>query len=120
MNDTVLMIAMLLPAVLFAVSLYWIDIVRRRECLYRWASINNLNLVVFRYPRVTETSAFPFSVSHSQHVFRVEIETESGERQFGWVRVGSPWRGLSSSRADVRWDTLQGNDEQLHATPVAR
>ena len=109
MNDTVLMIAVMLPAVLLAASLYWIDIVRRRECLYRWASNEKLKLLAFRYPLLTEASAFPFSISHSQHVFRVEVETDDGVRHFGWVRIGSPWLGLSSSRADVQWDTSEAN-----------
>ena len=104
MNETVFIAATMIPATLFAVSLYWVDVVRRKERLFRWASSNNLKLNTFRYPLVIERSAFPFSVSHAQHVFRVEVEEADGTLRHGWVRVGSPWRGLSSTRADVRWD----------------
>ena len=104
MNESLFLVITMVPAVLLAVALYWVDVVRRRECLFRWASNNNLRLVHFRHPFVVETSPFPFSVSRSQHVFRVEVETESGNRKSGWVRIGSPWLGLLSKRADVNWD----------------
>lgn len=105
MNEAVFIAAIMIPATLFAVSLYWVDIVRRRECLFRWVSRNNLKLNQFRCPLVIERSAFPFSVSHSQHVFRVEVEEVDGTVRHGWVRVGSPLRGLWSPQADVQWDT---------------
>lgn len=38
MSDQAVFLVMALPAVLLAVSLYWLDRVRRREALFRWAS----------------------------------------------------------------------------------
>lgn len=96
MNETVFIAATMIPATLLAISLYWVDVVRRKERLFRWASKNNLKLNKFRYPLVIERSAFPFSVSHSQHVFRVEVEEVDGTVRQGWVTdlqtLGEPAR----------------------------
>ncbi len=38
MPEAVVVVAVAVPAVMLAVSLYWLDRVRRREALFRWAS----------------------------------------------------------------------------------
>lgn len=103
MNETIIIAAIALPAIALAATLYWVDRVRRREALFRWASSNDLKLLIFRQPLLTEASAFPFAVSKSQHVFKVEVESADGSRRSGWVRLGSAWWGLASSTADVKW-----------------
>lgn len=95
---------LVLAAVALAVTLYCLDRVWRREALFRWASANGLKVLAFKQPLMTEQSAFPLSTSKSQQVWRVEVETPQHQHQTGWVRVGSPWFGLASSRADVKWD----------------
>ena len=103
MRESLILLAIGVPAVLLFVSLYWLDRVRRREALFRWASEGGYRLIAFRQPILTEASPFPFSVSKSQHVFGVEVEDKNGNHRTGWVRLGSAWRGLESRSADVRW-----------------
>lgn len=104
MNETIIVLAVATPAVFLAVALYWVDLVRRREVLFRWASENHFKVLACRHPLPVEASAFPFSLSKAQHVFWVEVESNDGRHQTGWVRLGSAWLGLASQKADVRWD----------------
>lgn len=103
MNETIVVLAMAAPAVFLAVALYWLDRVRRRETLYRWASEHHFKLLGYRQPLPVEASGFPFSMSKAQHVFRVEVESNDGRLQTGWVRLGSAWLGLASRKAVVNW-----------------
>jgi len=103
MNEAIVILAIAAPAVLLAAALYWIDRVRRRESLFRWASENHFKLLAYRQPFPVEASGFPFSLSKAQHVFRVEVESNDGRHQAGWVRLGSAWLGLASHNADVKW-----------------
>lgn len=103
MNETIVVIAIMVPAFLLAVALYWMDRLRRREALFRWASENHFKLLTYRQPFPVEASGFPFSLSKAQHVFRVEVEAKDGLHQAGWVRLGSAWLGLASRKADVKW-----------------
>ena len=64
MREPIILLAIALPAVLLFVTLYWLDRVRRREALFRWASKNGYRLVAFGQPILTEASPFP--------VFRLE------------------------------------------------
>jgi hypothetical protein len=104
MRDQLAFVVLALPAVLAAVSLYWLDRLRRRETIGRWASDSGYRLLSYRQPVLVEASPFPVSWSKSQHVFRVEVEDRDGCRRSGWVRLGSAWRGLTSRAADVRWN----------------
>jgi hypothetical protein len=101
--EAVILLAIAVPAVLLAASLYWLDRVRRREALFRWASTNGFRLLTFKQPLLSEASPFPISASKAQAIFRVEVESSAGHRS-GWVRLGSAWRGLSSDVAEVRWN----------------
>lgn len=103
MPESIIFLVIALPVVLLFASLYWLDRVRRREALFRWASSNGYRLLFYGQPVLTEASPFPVAASKAQHVFRVEIEDRAGARRKGWVRVGSPLRGLSSATADVHW-----------------
>jgi hypothetical protein len=103
MQEPLILIAVAVPAILLFGSLYWLDRVRRREALFRWASANGYRLIAFGQPIPTEASPFPFSASKSQHVFSVEVEEKNGDSRYGWVRLGSAWRGLASHAAEVRW-----------------
>lgn len=111
MSDHAVFLVMALPAVLLAVCLYWLDRVRRREALFRWASAGGWRLLAYGQPALTELSPFPFSASKSQQVFRVEVEDRQGKRRSGWVRLGSAWRGLASTRADVRWSDAEAGSK---------
>jgi hypothetical protein len=102
MMEAIVLMAIAAPAVLLDVSLYWLDRVRRREALFRWASANGYRLLSFKQPIVSEASPFPFSTSKAQAIFRVEVEDREALRS-GWVRLGNAWRGLASGVADVRW-----------------
>lgn len=104
MNAMLLVYAIFALGVCLAVALYWTDRIRRREAVYRWSANNGLKLLSFRKPLVTEASKFPFSLSKSQHVFRIKVETSTGDSRSGWLRVGSAWLGLTSDAADVKWD----------------
>lgn len=104
MRDQIVFLSLALPAVLLAVSLYWLDRVRRREAVFRWASESGYRLISYQQPVLVEASPFPVSWSKSQHVFRVEVEHSDGSRRTGWVRLGSAWRGLAARTADVRWN----------------
>ena len=104
MQESVIFLAIALPVVLLLVSLYWLDRVRRREALFRWAAENGYRLISFRQPILTEASPFPVSASKSQHVFRVNVEDRLANRRSGWVRLGSAWRGLRSRAAEVSWE----------------
>ena len=103
MPAPVLVLTLALPAVLLLASLYRLDRARRREALSRWAAGGGYRLIAFRHPLMTEATPFPLPASKGQHVVRVEVEDREGVRRSGWVRLGSPWRGLASRRADVRW-----------------
>ena len=103
MQEPLILIAIAVPTILLFGSLYWLDRVRRKEALFRWASENGYRLIAFRQPILTEASPFPFSMSKSQHVFSVEVEEKNGDRRHGWVRLGSAWRGLASRSTEVRW-----------------
>ena len=61
MQEPISLLAIALPAVMLFISLYWLDRVRRREALFRWASRNRYRLVSFGQPILTEASPFPFS-----------------------------------------------------------
>jgi hypothetical protein len=104
--ELVVLLAVAIPAVLLFVSLYWLDRVRRRKSLFRWASESGYRLVDFGQPIPTEASPFPLSASKSQQVFWIEVEDRTGNRRSGWVRLGSMWRGLASRSADVRWRSV--------------
>lgn len=103
MQEPLILIAIAVPTILLFGSLYWLDRVRRKEALFRWASESGYRLIAFRQPILTEVSPFLFSISKSQHVFSVEVEDKNGDRRHGWVRLGSAWRGLASRSAEVRW-----------------
>jgi hypothetical protein len=105
MREPIVLLAIALPAVLLFVTLYWLDRVRRREALFRWASRNGYRLVTFGQPILTEASPFRFSASKAQQVFKVEVEDGLGKRRSGWVRLGDAWRGLAADRADERWES---------------
>lgn len=90
-------------AALLAAAFYVMDRGQRRESVYRWASGRGFRLVNFRQPWLTEMSPFPLSVSKAQQVFHVEVVDSAGRKRSGWVRLGDPWRGLASDRAEVRW-----------------
>jgi hypothetical protein len=100
--EAVILLAIAIPAFLLAASLYWLDRLRRRDALFRWASASGYRLLSFKPPFLSEASQFPISASKAQPIFRVEIESNEG-LQSGWVRLGSAWRGLSSDVAEVRW-----------------
>lgn len=85
-----------------AVSLYVLDRVRRREALFRWASSNGYRLLKFGQPLV-EATPFPFTLSKSQHIFKITVADSTGSERAGYVRLGGFWRGLSSPKAEVRW-----------------
>ena len=104
MSETAVVLAIAAPAILLVVVLYWLDRVRRREALFRWAADEGFKLRSYHQPVLTELSPCPFSASKSQQVFRVEVEDPKGQHRLGWVRLGSAWRGLHSRAADVRWD----------------
>jgi hypothetical protein len=104
MMEVIVLPAIAVPAVLLVVTLYWLDRVRRREALFRWASANGYRLLSYKQPILSEASPFRFSTSKAQAIFRVEIEDRTGLR-FGWVRLGNAWRGLASGAADVRWES---------------
>ncbi len=89
-------------AVACAVGLYVMDRVRRREALFRWASMNGFRLLKFSQP-IVEATPFPLTASKSQHVFKILVADAEGHERKGFVRLGSIWRGLSSPQAEVRW-----------------
>ena len=109
MNETIVVLAIATPALILAAALYWVDRVRRRESLFRWAAEHQFRLTAFRQPLPVETSGYPFSLSKAQHVFRVEVESNDGKQQTGWVRLGSAWMGLASHKANVKWDSIATN-----------
>jgi hypothetical protein len=113
MNDTFLFTLIAVPLVVLAVTLYWVDRIRRREALFRWSANHGYKLLSFRQPLMTEASAFPVSASKSQHVFHVDVEAPDGTRRSGWVRLGSAWLGLGSNKADTRWDRENQADSPL-------
>jgi hypothetical protein len=91
-----------LLAVACAVSLYVLDRVRRREALFRWASEHRYRIVKFTQPMV-ENTPFRFTLSKSQHVFKVTVTDPVGRERNGFVRLGGFWRGLASDQAEIRW-----------------
>lgn len=106
MLQMILVPTMIGSAIVLCGLLYWLDRVRRREALYRWASSNGYRVLSFKQPMITELSGFPVSASKAQQVFKVEVE-DCGDhctRRSGWVRLGDAWRGLASGAAEVRWD----------------
>ena len=107
MRESIVFLAIALPAVLLFVTLYWLDRVRRREALFRWASRNGYRLLAFAQPILTEASPFPVSASKAQQVFKVEVQDEHGKRRSGWVRLGDAWRGLASERTDELWESAR-------------
>jgi hypothetical protein len=103
MSESLVVAAIFVPATLLAVTLYWLDRVRRREALFHWATTNGYRLIRFRQPMLTEASPFRLAMSKAKHVFHIEVEDRCGRQQLGWVRLGSAWRGLLSHKAEVRW-----------------
>ena len=104
MTETMILLAIAIPSILLLGTLYWIDCVRRREALFRWASASGYRVLSYRQPMLTELSGFPVASSKAQQVFHIEVEDCRDEtRRSGWVRLGDAWRGLSSSKAEVRW-----------------
>ncbi len=105
MRESIIVLAIATPAVLLAVTLYWLDRVRRREAIFRWASRHGYRLIAFRQPILTEASPFPFSASKAQQVFKVQVKDGFGKLRSGWVRLGDAWRGLAADKADERWES---------------
>ena len=104
MSQTLIFLTVALPTISLLAVLYWADRMRRREALFRWASASGFRVLSYRQPLLTEFSAFPLAGSKAQHVFHVEVEDcRDQARKSGWVRLGSAWRGVSSSTAEVRW-----------------
>ena len=54
MLETVLLLAIAVPSVLMCVLLYWLGRVRRRETLFRWASLHGYRLLSFGQPILSE------------------------------------------------------------------
>ena len=87
MITSVLAALVLVLAVACAVGLYVMDRVRRREALFRWASINGFRLLRFSQPMV-EATPFPFTPSKSQHFFKIVVADSEGHQRKGFVRLG--------------------------------
>ena len=81
MRESLMLLAVALLSVLLFVSLYYLDRVRRREAVFRWASEHGYRLITFRQPILTEASPFPVSVSKSQQVFKVEVVDRAGNHR---------------------------------------
>ena len=76
---------------------------RSRSVLEQWAEENGFELLetdqrhLFRGP-------FFWTTTKGQSVYRVVVRDSSGRVRRGWVRCGSFWFGLMSSKAMEKWD----------------
>ncbi len=71
--------------------------------LNRWAQRSNYQ-IISREPRALRTGPFFLRTGKGQHVYHVTVSDSRGKIRSGWVRVGDWWVGLTSDKADVRWD----------------
>jgi len=104
MDQSVVIIAVILGLLGLGVVLYSLERLRRRRALYRWATENDYKLIAFDQPIFTEATPFPFTVSKAQQVFRVSVLQKDGRTRSGWLLLGSGLLGLTSGEAEVRWD----------------
>lgn len=104
MNAPLFFTAIIAPSIVALITLYWSGRIRRREALFRWASNHGFKVLQFGQPVLSELSPFVFSGSKAQQIFRIKVQDTEGQTHSGWIRLGSIWRGLSSEKAEVRWD----------------
>ena len=77
---------------------------RSATILERWAARNGYELLESKINWFNQGPFF-WSSSKGQVVYYVQVlNRQTGRTRRGWVRCGSYWWGLSSDKAEVRWD----------------
>jgi len=97
-----MLLLVLLVVGVVVVSLVWTRD-RSLTILNDWARENGFRILSSER-RYLRRGPFWWRTGKGQEVFYVTVEEETGEIRSGYVRCGSYFAGLLSSRADVEWD----------------
>jgi hypothetical protein len=73
---------------------------RGRSALKRWAHQNGLQILK---SKLTSSFAGSFTWNHNQTIYFIQVRDREGNVRDGWVRCGSFWLGVLSSKTEVRW-----------------
>ena len=95
-------LAVIALAALVTLSLYWSHR-RSNHLLKAWAEENRI-IILNAEERWFRRGPFFWSTGKGQTVYYVTVRDEAGRQRSGWVRCGSFWGGLFSSKVEVRWD----------------
>lgn len=88
--------------IVFAVVILIWHGIRARSIVEQWAKRNGYRVTHISY-RTFFRGPFFWTTGKGHAVYRVTVEGKDGRRT-AWVRCGSHWLGLFSSKVDVRWD----------------
>ena len=96
-------ILFLLAGIALAVfSVSWTS-TKSRSLIQQWADDNGYRLLSSE-SRPFRRGPYFWTSSKGQTVYYVTVEMPDGTTRSGWIRCGSFWGGLWSSKVDVRWD----------------
>lgn len=77
-----------------------VHFLRGRSVLKRWAHQNGLQILK---SKLTSSFGGSFNWNCNRPIYFIQVRDREGNVRDGWVRCGSFWLGLLSSKTEVRW-----------------
>ena len=103
MNGNIGWIIVLLIGLMGTGGLITAQITRSQQLLTKWATENGYQVLQAQVRPLFNKGPFFWS-SKAQVVYRIVVQDEQGYERSGWLQLGSPFIGVLSDRANVRWD----------------
>jgi hypothetical protein len=94
--------------IVFAIVGYIYDSRRSQSILQDWAGRNGYRILDQKTVQWVFNSPFSWTPTVT-YIYRVVVEDQGRCTRRGWVRCGSPWLGLWSTKVEVRWDECGKN-----------
>jgi hypothetical protein len=99
-NSTYTYLFLMIGAIVLITYITWCFL-HSRSLLHHWASTNELHIL---NSGLTSSGPLSWTSSRSQIIYYVKVRDKEGQERRGWVRCGSFWMGVFSSKTEVRWD----------------
>jgi len=87
-------------ALCFMGAYFVIHFFRGRAALKRWAQEHGFQILK---SQAVSSFAGSFTWNHNLAIYFVQVRDQEGKTRDGWVRCGSFWLGVLSSKTEVRW-----------------
>jgi len=100
--ELAVMLAFILFGCLYVFGVAW-WVARGSKLLADWARSNGYE-ILRKQRRFLRKGPFSFPRAWGLPVFRVTLQDGQGRTRRAWVRCGSWWTGLLSSKVTVEWD----------------